>query len=296
VEWLTDLQIADLLRQVRADHTAWLGARAEGRWSLAGAQPKIALLHQDNRWGRPHGQTPTTHILKPAIAGLDGHDLNEHLRLRTARLLRLRAARSIVVDFAGDRAVVVTRYDRLRTESGVTRIHQEDMCQALGVHPEHKYESDGGPSAAAIAKLLAAHISGRAGESERRALAAALAFNWLIGAPDAHAKNFGLLLSGRQVRLAPLYDVASVLPYDDLHEPKLRMAMRIGRTYEAARMNAAHWQEEAGRLRVDPEWLLSQVRKMAEQLPDALAEACADPDISALASPLPARLLERVRA
>lgn len=32
---------------------------------------------------------PTTHILKPAIAGFDDHDLNEHLCLRAARLASL---------------------------------------------------------------------------------------------------------------------------------------------------------------------------------------------------------------
>jgi hypothetical protein len=52
--------------------------------------------------------------------------------------------------------------------------------------------------------------------------AGALAFNWLIASTDAHAKNYGLLLAGRQIRLAPLYDIASILPYDSSDGYKLR--------------------------------------------------------------------------
>ena len=46
-----------------------------------------------------------------------------------------------------------------------------------------------------------------------RRFADALAWNWIIGGTDAHAKNYSLLLSGSDVRLAPLYDIASALPY-----------------------------------------------------------------------------------
>ena len=65
-----------------------------GQFSLAGAQAKTALLFQDGRWGVPSGSTPTTHILKPAVAGLDDHDLNEHLCLDAARRAGLIAART----------------------------------------------------------------------------------------------------------------------------------------------------------------------------------------------------------
>lgn len=63
--------------------------------------------------GRAWGATPTTHILKPAVAGLDEHDLTEHLCLAAAGRAQIPAARSSVVRFGHERAIVVERYDRV---------------------------------------------------------------------------------------------------------------------------------------------------------------------------------------
>lgn len=55
------------------------------------------------------------------------------------------------VEFFGDeRVIVVERYDRVVRDGVVRRVHQEDVCQALGVRPEAKYQSEGGPSPEAI--------------------------------------------------------------------------------------------------------------------------------------------------
>ncbi|HEX3898378.1 MAG TPA: type II toxin-antitoxin system HipA family toxin [Mycobacteriales bacterium] len=295
VEWLSAKQVAGLLRDVRADPTAWLGRGAEGRWSLAGAQPKIALRREGKRWGRPHGRAATTHILKPAIEGLDDHDLNEHLCLRAGRLLGLRTVRTEIVSFGDERAIVVERYDRLTQPNGaMVRVHQEDMCQALSVPPELKYESDGGPTAADVATVLQDHIPGRAGQAAVSDFADALAFSWIIGAPDAHAKNFALLLAGRQVRMAPLYDIGSALPYPDSYEPKLKLAMKVGRKDLASRIGSDDWVDMAAALRLDADELLSRIRSMCETVSDALATVGADPAIAEIGSPLPAVLLDRV--
>jgi serine/threonine-protein kinase HipA len=295
VEWLTDDDVAHLLREVRVDRTAWLGSHgAAGRWSLAGAQAKIALRYDGRRWGRPFGRSATTHILKPAIAGLDEHDLNEHLCLQAARGAGLLAARSHVIAVADERAICIERYDRVATDVDVARIHQEDLCQALGVHPDRTYEADGGPSVAVIGSLLTRSIGGDPARQARARFADALALNWLLAGPDAHAKNYSLLLSGGQVRLAPLYDVASALPYPDFYPDKLRLAMRIGGQYLAARVTADHWPQAAAQLSLDEDTVLSRVARLAEQLPAAMASAAAQPDVAALDSPLPQRLLDLV--
>lgn len=138
-----------------------------------------------------------------------------------ARRAGLTAARTRIASFAGQTAVVVTRYDRHLAAERVTRVHQEDLCQALAVPPARKYQNEGGPGAAEIAVLLRRAMPSRVAQAAVWAFADALAWNWLIAGTDAHAKNYSLLLAGNQVRLAPLYDIASALPYDT-HERKLR--------------------------------------------------------------------------
>jgi serine/threonine-protein kinase HipA len=292
VTWLTDEDVAERLRDLRADTTAWLGRSFTGQFSLAGAQAKTALLMRDDRWGIPSGATPTTHILKPAVAGLDDHDLDEHLCLDAARRAGLIAARTRIERFADETAVVVTRYDRLATGETIQRVHQEDLCQALGIPPSRKYQNEGGPGPAESVRLLRAAMRPAAAEDAVRRFADALAWNWLIAGTDAHAKNYSLLLAGSEARLAPLYDVASALPYGT-HERKLRLAMKLGGDY---RVYPHHnpWPRAARELGLDAVALVDRVRDLAVLAPDALADAIAAPEVTALDRRLPARLLDLV--
>nr|WP_274636878.1 HipA domain-containing protein [Microbacterium bovistercoris] len=49
---------------------------------------------------------------------------------------------------------VSTRYDRRLEDGRWHRLHQEDLCQALSVPPDTKYQFEGGPGIAAIARLI----------------------------------------------------------------------------------------------------------------------------------------------
>ena len=294
---LTSEQIAERLRTLRRDPSAWHLA-GTGHFSLAGAQAKTAL-HLDaetGAWGDPSGAVPTTHILKPAIAGFDNHDLNEHLCLAAARIAGLRTATSRVLSFGAERAVVVDRYDRLPASDGtVLRVHQEDICQALGLPPTAKYQSEGGPSPEQIIDLLRRVIEpATVAELEVSRFVDALALNWLIAGTDAHAKNYSVLIAAGQVRLAPLYDVASSLPYDDMYRPRLRLAMRIGSEYRVAAVTGRHWDAFAERNRLDPGRIRERIDDLAGRLPRALREAAAAEPIKALRSELPQRLVTAV--
>ncbi len=293
VQWLTTEDVAALLTAVRADSSAWIATDSTGQWSLAGAQPKIALLYDADRgWGRPSGPTPTTHILKPAVAGLDDHDLNEYLCLDAARRLGFIAASSEVTSFDNERAIVVKRYDRL----GTKRLHQEDLCQALGVHPASKYQNEGGPSASDIVSLFKRIMkSSLAAETTKRFIDALL-FNWLIGGSDAHAKNYSLLLQGTAVRLAPLYDIASALPYSDVHIPKIKSAMKIGAHYKISSIGRRSWEQLAADTGTDPEWIIDRGRALACSVVDAFQAAAAQPSVVAIDSPLVPKLLDTIEA
>jgi serine/threonine-protein kinase HipA len=203
------------------------------------------------------------------------------------------AARSWVGTFEDQSAIVVERYDRIIEGDLVLRVHQEDVCQALGIAPAAKYQRDGGPSPADIAGLLRRWVtSAAAGDDAVRRFADALIWNWIIAGTDAHAKNYSVLLSGPQVRLAPLYDVASALPYG-AHEKRLRFAMKIGGDYDVyPRYN--RWPAMAKELGLDPERLVDRVRELAAAAPDALSAAAAEPDVQALGRPLPAKLIDLI--
>lgn len=292
LERLSSAGVAQRLRDLREDSTAWLGASFTGQFSLAGAQAKTALLYRNGRWAVPSGATATSHILKPQIIGLDEHDLNEHLCLDAARRAGLRVVRTRIGHFEDESAIIVTRYDRALAGNEVVRVHQEDLCQALGLRPESKYQNAGGPSPGRVVALFRSVMAPAIAEESVLRFLDALIWNWLIAGTDAHAKNYSLLLSGGEVRFAPLYDIASALPYR-VHEKKLRLAMKLGDSY-GVHPRRSSWGNAADELGLDRERVVERARELAARAPEAFAEAAATPEIAALESALPARLTDLV--
>jgi len=296
IAWLTEEDVAGRLRALRADHSAWRAAADTGQFSLAGAQPKTALLFQRGRWGIPSGRTPTTHILKPPTGEWDGHAENEHFCLLLARASGLVVPNSSVRRFRDEVAIVIERYDRVRSSGGWIRVHQEDVCQALALHPTRKYESDGGPGVREIVDLLRAHSSHP--EDDVQSFLDAIAFNWLIAGTDGHAKNYALLLGAQgAVRLAPFYDLASVLPYENVNLDKAKLAMKIGGEYRLRNITLRHWDRLAADVHTDRESLIDRIRAMASGFPDLVstiqtqveAQGLSHSTISALAQRLKSR-------
>ena len=279
VEWLTEADVEARLRTLSEDESAWRLPSDVGQFSLAGAQSKTALLMEDERWGVPRGRAPTTHILKPPISGFPGHCENEHLCLVLARSLGIPAARSRVCRFGGETALVVERYDRTLAGGRLVRVHQEDLCQVLGLSPTMKYENAGGPGCRQIAHAIRMH-SGRPGR-DVRTFVRALLLNWIIGGTDAHAKNFSLLIgAGGRASLAPLYDVASLLPYPGHYEPRLKMAMKIGGEARLGYTQPRHWMRLARDVGLAGSEVLESCASLAaavsEQLPGIVQAARGD--------------------
>jgi serine/threonine-protein kinase HipA len=281
VNWLSEAEIAARIRGVRTASIDpySLANFKNGKFSLAGAQPKFALTrgHDKNQFGEATGSTPTTVIIKPPIVHLNGQVENEHFCLSLLRNLLAPlspltthnlVAQSEVVDFAGEKAIVVERYDRYWSadHSVIHRRHQEDLCQALGVHPSMKYQNDGGPGAKAIIQTVLAQSTHR--DLDIEVFTKALMYNFLIGGTDAHAKNYSMVF-GKQgrPRLAPLYDINSLLPYaDDPH--KERMAMSIGGKYRFNELFPRHWEKFAKECGLNADKVLADLLQMATELPD----------------------------
>ncbi|WP_052119057.1 HipA domain-containing protein [Bifidobacterium callitrichos] len=151
-------------------------------------------------------------------------------------------------------AVVSERWDRIIDDTvvpaTVTRIHQEDFCQAMSIMTDNKYQSDGGPGAVDIVRYM---NSNGFPEEDVNTFIKALIFNYLVGGSDAHAKNYAILepASGGAPRLAPLYDIASLFAYDTRRKER-KLAMSIGGEYQWERIGLRHWTRFFEQCRGDP--------------------------------------------
>ena len=276
---ITVAEIAAHLRALRTDPEAWIlpGDRG-GYFSLAGAQSKFTLTRAaDGSWLVPTGRGASTHIVKPGAQGLRRGDLNEHLSLVAARNLGLDAVESALEAFEDQTAIVVTRYDRSLGEDGtVVRLHQEDLAQAFGISPALKYQNDGGPGIADIVAMLA--LRGHDGDAEQ--FFEATVFNWAMLGPDAHAKNYSLLHDDRGTRLAPLYDIATGVPYPDINTRGTKLAMSFSGHYRNHEIVAHDVISEAQRAGFDSEWALDRASLIVNRLADAYSDAAAEASLT----------------
>lgn len=175
--------------EVIANPGEWNPQQVAGRWSLAGAQPKLALYRTiAGGWARPTGGTPTNAVLKPA-SHVPDLALNEYLSLLTAQHLGLRTAKSELLTLP-------------------------------------------------------------------------------------HAKNYSIVMWGRQAVLAPLYDVASwaLIPQDDA---PAYVPMNIGGKYRTTAIGESEWKKAAGQLDLNPSSVLETVARIQSGLVDAYTQAAA---------------------
>ncbi|WP_198953821.1 type II toxin-antitoxin system HipA family toxin [Synechococcus sp. 8F6] len=261
VEWLEQDQLIALLNDL--PQRPMLAQRDGLRLSLAGAQDKLPVVFNGARIGLPLGSTPSTHILKPAIAAVEGSVLNEAFCMALGQAMGLRVADAEILT-AGERQVlVVHRYDRSRRDDERwLRLHQEDFCQALGIPPELKYQNEGGPDLNACFGLLRRATRPSAPQVIR--LLDAVVFNALIGNNDAHAKNFSLLYTERTPTLAPLYDLLCTAVYPTL---TAKMAMKLGSKYLFGEVQERHWEQFAKATGLSWAQTRKRVLRMAAQLP-----------------------------
>lgn len=300
VEWLDEGAISDRLKLLKSDAGAGRIAGDLGQFSLAGAQPKTAFLRDESqdRWGIPNGRTPTTHIFKPSTGEFDGFAENEHLCLAVAQQVGLAAASSEILTFGDQIAIVVKRYDRRRHDrtKKVSRVHQEDFCQALSVPPTKKYQNQGGPGPLNILQHLRSHVPTTVErEADVMRFCDALIFNWLIVGSDAHAKNYSILIGAEgSVRLAPLYDVISLLPYGDQNPLRAKLAMKIGDEYAVDKITNAEWAKFSTSARVSKDKLFERIRALSQAIPEAFAEQAACMRLQGLEHGIQERLTDAV--
>lgn len=266
IQWLSDEEVAAMLDEL--PHRPMLAGKDDLRLSLAGAQDKLPVVFDGVRIGLPRNGAPSSHILKPAIRGLEDTAINEGFCLALAEALRLEPAQAQLHAVRDRQFLLVARYDRIVDAQGQRqRLHQEDFCQALGVAPEMKYQNEGGPGLAQCFDLVRRATRPNAPQILR--LFDAAIFNALIGNHDAHAKNFSLLYSGKVPVLAPIYDVLATAIYPTLTP---RMAMKIGGKYKFSEVQARHWDQLATEAGLGQAQTRKRILALAKALPATARE------------------------
>lgn len=279
---LTQFYGTDDPQEALERHFADLGRRPflvgeEGvRQSLAGGQKKSALavlgpdgapvLHLPNPGdvlAIPLNGAPSTLIVKPDNPNLPGITENEVWCLRVAQAIGIGSAQATVLQASQRTAIGVLRYDRRLGRSGqVLRLHQEDFAQANGLPPGRKYER-GTVRGLDLKTLLQ---TGRyVSASDALALLDQVIFNILVANTDAHAKNYSLMLPvAAAPRLAPLYDVSSVLSWPHVVQS---YAQRIAGKKRTPDMIAGrHWEALAREIGYRPTDVRHRVQELVDRL------------------------------
>jgi len=188
----------------RSDMTGEMLARNTRRMSISGVQQKLSL--QVRQGELQPTDVGGAYILKPTPEAYRGAAENEHLSMLLGRRFGIDTAACGLVEFAdGERAYLTRRFDR--ADDG-TRVHQEDMAQALGRMREEtgEYKYDG--SYEEVGRTIRGATGGK--------LAAVYDFfgrllaRFVVRDGDYHLKNISLWkpdARGAYAGLTPNYDM-----------------------------------------------------------------------------------------
>ena len=241
--------------------------------TLSGVRPKLAVTLRDGALHLPLFGAASSHILKPQPPDqMFGLVENELLCTRLAAAIGIAVPDVTFGDIKGIPYLLVERYDRQRMGDGtVHRLHQEDFCQATGRFPAHKFEQAGGLSCQDLFATLTQYSSRAA--ADRLALLDMIIFAVCIGDTNRHAKNLSLLISERETRLAPAYDLVSSLVHKELPG---HFAFNLGGQSHPEKMTKSDWQQFAHDVGLAPAAALRRVEELSQTILHHLPEVARD--------------------
>ena len=183
--------------------------------SVSGVQPKVGVYQDGDRYVGRTRMRDTHIIAKLPVVGYPLMPELEALSLRLASAAGATVCEAKLVPLSklaiehgydlGDadatsHFLAVTRFDR----APGTRYHVEDFAQILAVQPEDKYRR----SYLEIAAVMLSTPS--MGEAAVHELLRRLTVNELLGNPDMHLKNVGVIYrDGHTPTLSPAYDIVA---------------------------------------------------------------------------------------
>jgi serine/threonine-protein kinase HipA len=221
----------------------------------------------------PLGAAPSSHIIKPSIQhrqDIPHTAINEALVMSLAERIGLDVAK--VHYWPELNAVVIARYDRTSDKNDrLIRLHQNDLCQILGIPSGKKYEAEGGPSLKTCFDAVLTRSAQPALDKKR--LIEWVIFNVLVGNMDGHSKNLSLMIQGTHTQLAPFYDLVCTAVYPNLSQ---KLAFKIGGENRPHWLMWRHWDRFAEEIAVKPKFVSKVINDMIQGielvLPDVATE------------------------
>lgn len=272
VRWLDDGEAAEIMKLL--PQRPLLAGEVGLRLSLAGAQVKLPVVIDagsdgPSRLGLPLGDTPSTHIIKPEPARFPGLSENEAWCMALARRVGLDAAEVWEEEIGNVPCLIAKRYDRVQESSGtaVSRLHQEDFCQALGYVSSRKYQQEGGPSLRECFQMIREWSTTPV--LDIRQMLDAVIFAAVTGNADAHGKNHSFLYAQETRRMAPLYDQVCTMAWPEL---STTLSMKIGSASTLAELSPEHFKQLCGQAKLGWPMARERVGTICRQILDATDE------------------------
>ena len=259
-----ELTAKELLKLVqrRGQVSNW-STEKRPRFSLAGAQNKCPLLVKGEQYLLPIQGSVSSHILKFEYADIPHIPAYEMFTTMLAGSAGLRTVEIQLRQLSNTYFTLTTRYDRHTDETGnVSRLHQEDFCQALGISSREKYQTSAGPTFADCYRLLQ-EVSAQPHLDLERLLRWQI-FNVLAGNSDGHAKNLSLLhLQNGEIHFAPSYDLICTRAVRHVDN---RLALAVGDETTPGNIRPTHWINMADQCDVHPRFVTGLVLDVANRL------------------------------
>ncbi|WP_454888219.1 type II toxin-antitoxin system HipA family toxin [Sphingobium herbicidovorans] len=247
------------------------------KFSLAGVQLKFTANVEGERLTLPARGDTGRCIIKVANDSFRGLPEAEHgamtlagmigVETATCRLMPRDAVTGVPDEMLehGEQILVVDRFDRAADD---TRIHIEDAGQVIGAVGDRKYTM---ATTETVINMISRFSTDRRAdilEAIRRIVA-----DVLIGNGDNHLKNWSFRFpEPGQVRLSPAYDIVPTV----LFQPRETLALPFVRTRGFDTVNLHRFERVASFLRVDPKWIVREVKTTVEHALDTWPVAAAE--------------------
>lgn len=210
-ESVAELTYAELSVRIKNLPDIPLNTKNSKRMSIAGAQHKMLIIKDGNKFLEPVGATPSSHILKPEHSKPELYwqtVRNEWFVMNLAKAIGLTVPHTEVCYFP-EPTYIIERFDRAGLFPDQLRVHALDGCQLLGFSRSVKYAQ----STVEQLNQFTEALRGK-GKAKITVLNWAI-FNAIVGNTDAHLKNLSCIVTPNGMVLSPMYDLLSTAIYDD---------------------------------------------------------------------------------